>query len=168
MIPSDLFVRFYNEVFKYIDAKGPQELEKYYARVSKNQEYHCLKLFQEKKLEGMYQYWEHIRIEENCDMAHQVTNDCYHFEFFSCPSLSKALDNDGGACPKYCNHCPGWILPLIRKSGCFAVYNLIDRKIPRCEMFVYLTQEKAQAKAEELTAKYGPDVVLTSYESPLK
>ena len=50
MIPSDHFVRFYNEVFKYISAKGKAELEKYYDRVSKNQEYHCLDLFCQKGL----------------------------------------------------------------------------------------------------------------------
>ena len=164
MIPSDQFVRFYNEVFKYVDSRGPGELRKYYDRVAANQEYHCMELFSREKLQGMYKYWEHIRIEENCDMAHEVEDGCYHFEFFSCPSLSKALDNDAGACPKYCNHCPGWILPLIRKAGCFAVYNLIDRKLPRCEMFVYLTRERAEKKAEELAAEYGDDVILTSFE----
>ena len=99
MIPSDHFVRFYNEVFKYIAAKGETELKKYYDRVSKNQEYHCLDLFCNKGLQGMYDYWEHIRIEENCDMINRLEDDCYSFEFFSCPSLSKAVDNDAGACP---------------------------------------------------------------------
>ncbi|MBP5531415.1 MAG: hypothetical protein J6Y54_05240 [Lentisphaeria bacterium] len=164
MIPSDQFVRFYNEVFKFIDAQGPAELEKYYARVSKNQEYHCLKLFLEEKLEGMYKYWEHIRVEENCDMVNRLSDDCYSFEFFSCPSLSKAVDNDAGPCPKYCNHCPGWVLPLMTKAGVFAVYNLIDRRTPRCEMFVYLTRDKAEAKRRELTEKYGDDVILTNYD----
>ena len=75
MIPSDHFVRFYNEVFKYIVAKGPGEIRKYYDRVSKNQEYHCLDWFREKGLRGMYEYWEHIRVEENCDMANHFEDD---------------------------------------------------------------------------------------------
>ena len=163
MIPSDHFVRFYNEVFKYISSKGKAELEKYYDRVSKNQEYHCLDLFCKKGLQGMYEYWEHIRIEENCDMVNRLEEDCYSFEFFSCPSLSKAVDNDAGACPEYCNHCPGWILPLMTKAGFYAVYNLIDRKIPRCEMFVYAEKEKARSKASSLAEKYGSDVILTNF-----
>lgn len=97
-------------------------------------------------------------------MAHEVTENCYHFEFFSCPSLSKAVDNDAGPCPKYCNHCPGWILPLMTKAGVFSVYNLIDRKQPRCEMFVYLTKTEAEEKYRELTGKYSADVLLTNYE----
>lgn len=163
MIPSDHFVRFYNEVFKYIASKGKAELEKYYERVSRNQEYHCLDLFCKKGLQGMYEYWEHIRIEENCDMVNRLEEDCYSFEFFSCPSLSKAVDNDAGACPEYCNHCPGWILPLMTKAGFYAVYNLIDRKLPRCEMFVYVEKEKACCKASSLAEKYGSDVILTNF-----
>lgn len=163
MIPSDHFVRFYNEVFKFIVAKGGNEIGKYYDRISQNQEYHCLSLFKEKGLRGMFEYWEHIRIEENCDMVNHLDEDCYSFEFFSCPSLSKAVDNDAGPCPEYCNHCPGWILPLMTKTGFFAVYNLIDRKLPRCEMYVYRDKMKAQLKADELIARYNKDVVMTNF-----
>ena len=164
MIPSDHFVRFYNEVFKYISAKGKAELEKYYDRVSKNQEYHCLDLFCQKGLAGMYEYWEHIKLEENCDMINKLDEDCYSFEFFSCPSLSKAVDNDAGPCPEYCNHCPGWILPIMTKAGFYAVYNLIDRKVPRCEMFVYADKVKALQKKSELENKYGTDVILSNFQ----
>ena len=164
MIPSDHFVRFYNEVFKYISSKGKEELDKYYDRVSRNQEYHCLDLFCRKGLAGMYEYWEHIKVEENCDMINHLSDDCYSFEFFSCPSLSKAADNDAGACPEYCNHCPGWILPIMTKAGFYAVYNLIDRKIPRCEMFVYTDKDKAAQKKSELETKYGSDVILCNFQ----
>lgn len=165
MIPSDQFVRFYNEVFKFIAEKGEVELKKYYDRVSRNQEYHCLALFQEKGLQGMYEYWEHIRVEENCDMINRLEDGCYSFEFFSCPSLSKAVDNDAGPCPEYCNHCPGWILPIMTKAGVYAVYNLIDRQTPRCEMYVYTEKSRAEKKAEELKEKYGSDVILTNFGS---
>ena len=30
MIPSDQFVLFYNEIFKLLEAKGPEHLRKYY------------------------------------------------------------------------------------------------------------------------------------------
>ena len=45
MIPSDHFVRFYNEVFKFLDSQGDGELEKYYRLISEQQEMHCLELF---------------------------------------------------------------------------------------------------------------------------
>lgn len=164
MIPSDHFVLFYNEVFKYLASKGDQELEKYYDRVSKNQEYHCLELFREQGLKGMYEYWEHIRIEENCVMQNHLTDDCYSFEFFECPSLSKNLDNDAGCSPVYCKHCPGWILPIMTKAGFFAVYNLISPDVPRCEMFVYADKAKAREKAVSLAKRSGASSLLTNFD----
>jgi len=160
MIPSDHFVRFYNEVFKFLVGRGPDDVRRYYDRVSRNQEYHCLDLFRERGIRGMYEYWERIRVEENCDMANHLEDDCYWFEFFSCPSLSKAMDNDAGACPQYCNHCPGWILPIMTKTGHFAVYDLVSRTEPRCTMFVYRDRSKAERKRAELVALHGVDVVL--------
>ena len=163
MFPSDQFVRFYNEVFKFIAAKGKDELEKYYERVSKNQEYHCLDLFCKKGLQGMYEYWEHIRIEENCDMEIFLEPECFHSKMAVCPSLTKVTDNDGGACPKYCDHCPGWILPLMTKAGFFAVYNIIDRKKPVCEFFVYEKQDSAQKKLVEMLEVYSEDVIKCNF-----
>ena len=133
-----------------------------YDYVSKIQEYCCLKLFKEKKLDGMYEYWERIRIEENCDMTHSVDDGCYEFKFKECPSRKKIHDSDASAYCSYCDHCPGWILPIMTKCGCFAVYNLIDRNLPQCEMFVYLDKARARAKQKELIEKYSGDVICSN------
>lgn len=163
MIPSDHFVRFYNEVFKYIARKGKGAVLGYFNRVSENQECHCLDLFRGRGLIGMYEYWEHIRREENCDMMNHLDSDCYWFEFFSCPSLTKVFDNDAEPYAEYCNHCPGWILPIMTKAGFFAVYNLMSQRVPRCQMFVYEDREKALAKRDALAKAYGEDVVFSNF-----
>lgn len=51
MIPSDHFVRFYNEVFKYLDSRNG--LAEYYGEISRHQDFHCLELFRKKGLEGV-------------------------------------------------------------------------------------------------------------------
>ena len=134
MIPSDHFVRFYNEVFKFLDKQDDGALEKYYLEISRHQELHCLELFKTKGLQGMYDYWEHIRIEENCDLTLNLQPDCLVLTMNKCPSLSKAIDNDAGLCLKYCDHCPGWIVPLLKKAGYDCQYDIIDRQLPRCRM----------------------------------
>ena len=96
-------------------------------------------------------------------MMNHLEDGSYSFEFFSCPSLSKAIDNDAGVCPEYCEHCPGWILPLMTKAGFFAVYNLMGRQIPRCEMFVFSDLEKARQKAKEMVSKCGSDLIQTNF-----
>ena len=77
MIPSDHFVYFYNEIFKELEKLGPEALDKYYARVADRQAYFTLEAFKRDGLKGMYDYWERIRIEENCQMETELTDDHY-------------------------------------------------------------------------------------------
>lgn len=134
MIPSDHFVRFYNEVFKFLDERNA--LDAYYREISRHQEHHCLELFRTRGLRGMYEYWDHIRIEENCEMTLDLEPDRLILTMLRCPSLSKVIDNDAGPCAKYCDHCPGWVLPLLAKAGFSAEYNLVDRAVPQCRMVI--------------------------------
>jgi hypothetical protein len=137
MIPSDQFVRFYNEVFKFLDAQGGDALEEYYRVVSEQQEMHCLKLFKEQGLTGMKAYWDRIAVEENCDTSKTLYPDRLELVMNRCPSLSKVMNNDAGAFLRYCDHCPGWVIPLLEKAGFYCEYNLIDRTVPQCRVIIY-------------------------------
>lgn len=154
MLPSDHFVRFYNEVFKFLQEMGQEHLDAYYAEISRHQELHCLELFRQGGLRGMYDYWHHIGIEENCDLSLELDENHFHVRMNCCPSITKAIDNDAGLCEAYCDHCPGWKLPLIAKAGFFAVSNLIDRRQGVCDLFVYKEHSPALAKYRELLAEY--------------
>ena len=48
MIPSDHFTRFYNEVFKFLEKQGEEDLQAYWLEISKNQEKHTLDRWQSK------------------------------------------------------------------------------------------------------------------------
>ena len=150
MIPSDHFVRFYNEVFKFLDSCGG--LEPYYKEISRHQELHCLEWFRRDGLKGMYDYWEHIRIEENCDMEQTLLEDRLLFRMKCCPSLSKVLDCDAAPCNKYCDHCAGWVLPLMTKCGYYYVENIIGRKVPECVSVITPYKEMAEQVREEYLA----------------
>ena len=158
MIPSDHFVRFYNEVFKFLDDKGA--LDDFYKEISRHQNLHCLKDFWEKGLRGMYDYWEHIRIEENCDSEHHLEDGCYWGVMRHCPSLSKAVNNDAGVCPKYCYHCPGWVIPLFTRTGFYAVFNAISPDVPQCTTHVVETKEAAMDILNRLKAEGARDDML--------
>jgi len=60
-----------------------------------------------------------------------------------CPSLSKVLDNDAEPMKRYCDHCAGWIGPLIDKVGYHLVYDVIDRSKPQCVVKIFKDKEKA-------------------------
>ena len=142
MIPSDHFVRFYNGVFKFLDENGG--LEDYYQHISTHQEFHCLELFREKGLPGIYEYYLKIRKEENCDLDIELKEHELRFFMRKCPSLSKAIDNDAGVCSKYCFHCPGWLAPLLKKAGLYLIYDIISPELPQCRMWIFDDREYAE------------------------
>ena len=166
MIPSDHFVYFYNEIFKELEKLGPEALDKYYARVADRQADFALKQFRERGLKGMYEYWDRIRIEENCKTWNEFNEE---EEWLCggqlvCPSLTKALESDAGPCAVYCNHCPGWALRVIAWAGYYACYNLIDRTKPRCIQFISRHKEHAVRKKAEWLKSYAADLIYDNFD----
>lgn len=151
MIPSDHFTRFYNEVFKFLEAQGEAVLQDYFLEISKNQEKHILQLIEEQGFEGMYQYWSKIRDEENCDLDLGYDDDQFKLTMHLCPSLTKAKDNDAKPFARYCDHCAGWIGPIMDKTGYHLVYDAIDRDRPQCVVRIFKDRDKAR-EAEKQTA----------------
>lgn len=144
MIPSDHFTRFYNEVFKYLETRGQEDLELYWLEISKNQERHILELIETKGFQGMYEYWSVIKDEENCELDLQVYDEHLELHMHKCPSLTKAMDNDAVPMERYCDHCAGWIGPIMDKTGYHLVYDVISRTEPRCVMRIFKDPAKAR------------------------
>jgi YhcH/YjgK/YiaL family protein len=168
MLPSDQFVLFYNEIFKFLEQQGSDALRKYYDRIAKRQEDFCLKQFQEMGLKGMYDYWERIRIEENCDSWRRFAADGSYLEGGQnvCPSLSKVLESETGPCRVYCDHCPGWVLPVMTKAGYYYVYNLISRTKPSCLNFItpFANRALAEDRQNLWLEEVGDDLVRSNLE----
>ncbi len=134
MIPSDHFVRFYNETFKFLDERD--DLQGFYDTIAGRQKYKLAALFREKGLQAMYDYWSRIRFEENCEMELKLYPDRFVLIMTKCPSLGKAINNDAGPCLRYCEHCPGWVVPLIEEAGYTVEYNLAGLEETRCVITV--------------------------------
>jgi hypothetical protein len=147
MIPSDHFVRFYNEVFKFLDERDG--LTEYYEEISRHQEHHCLELFTRQGLAGGYEYYVKIRKEENCDLEMEFRDGGLRLYMRKCPSLSKVIDNDAGVCRKYCDHCPGWTMPLYRKANLYQIFDMMDRSVPQCEEWIFADLDLARAKLQQ-------------------
>ncbi|MBR2440490.1 MAG: hypothetical protein IKB25_09865 [Lentisphaeria bacterium] len=162
MIPSDHFVRFYNEVFKFLDEKDG--LQEYYLEISRHQEFHCLKDFREKGLRGVYDYYLKIRKEENCDLDIILNDGELILKMNTCPSLSKAIDNDAGVCPKYCLHCPGWTAPLYQKAGLYQIFDVMGIENPQCIEWIYEAPERAKAKYKELLKSRPAEELRINFE----
>ena len=148
MIPSDHFVRFYSEVFKFLAGQGEEHLGAYWLTISRHQARELIPLFREKGFAGMKQYWDRIAFEENCDLVTEYDDEHFEIRMNTCPSLTKAMDNDAGAMDRYCDHCAGWIGPIMDQLGYYTVYDMESRTEPRCRMAVYKREEDA-IKAEQ-------------------
>ena len=164
MIPSDHFVRFYNEVFKFLDERDG--LRAYYEEISRHQEQHCLELFQRKGLCGVYEYYQKIYKEENCQGQVILNGHELILSMDRCPSLSKVLDNDAGACRKYCLHCPGWTSGIYRKAGLYQVYALMGLENPQCREWIYDDPKLAETKYRELAASVPAKELFCSFPLP--
>jgi len=150
MIPSDHFVRYYNEVFKALEAKGHEHLRAYWREIARMQIAVLGERFREGGLRAAYEYWSVIKKEENCEGEVSLTEDYFEFRMDRCPSLSKALDNDAEPCAFYCDHCMGWVQPLAEYAGLHAASDIYSRTEPRCRLRLY--RDKAKADAFEASA----------------
>jgi hypothetical protein len=144
MIPSDHFVRYYNEVFKTLAARGREHLEAYWRELGRLQAAELAQRFREGGLRAAHDYWQRILEEENCVGALTLTDDYFEFRMDRCPSLSKVLDNDASPCEWYCDHCMGWIEPVMREAGLYAVNDMHSRREPHCVFRVYTDPQKAR------------------------
>ncbi len=145
MIPSDHFVRFYNEVFKAIETRGHAHLLAYWRELGRLQSRELTARFRAGGLQACYDYWKRILKEEDCKGRLTLTDDYFEFRMNRCPSLAKVLDNDAAPSPLYCDHCAGWVEPVMRAAGLFAVCDMESRDEPHCVLRVYRDKNLAQA-----------------------
>ena len=149
MIPSDHFVRFYNEVFKALAERGHDHLEAYWRELGRLQTLELADKFRTGGLAACRDYWARIVQEENCLADLVLTEDYFEFRMRQCPSLSKALDNDATPCELYCDHCMGWVEPMMEAAGLFPAYDIESRCEPHCVLRVYKDQDKARTFQEQ-------------------
>ena len=149
MIPSDHFVRFYNEVFKALMQRGYQHLIDYWRELGRLQTIELTEKFRTGGLQACYDYWSRIRDEENCDADVILTDDYFEFRQHVCPSLAKVLDNDAAPCSLYCDHCMGWIEPAVTAAGLYVVNDMESRTEPHCVFRIFTDPDKAAALAAQ-------------------
>ena len=143
MIPSDHFVRFYNEVFKALHRKGRRHLVAYWRELGRLQARELAEQFRAGGLRACHAYWARILAEENCKGSLRLTDRYFEFRMRRCPSLSKVLDNDAAPCRLYCDHCMGWVEPVMKAAGLHAVMDMESRAEPHCVFRVYASRAEA-------------------------
>lgn len=149
MIPSDHFVRFYNETFKFMENHSEKALRDFWLTISEHMSAPIIEFFREKGFYGMKDYYDKIIFEENLKAECFADDDHFELKIYECASLRKAKDNDAGLMHRYCDHCHGWINPFMKKLGYYLVFDIESRTEAHCKFYVFKDSEKAKEKAGE-------------------
>jgi hypothetical protein len=65
------------------------------------------------------------------------------------------MDNDAVPMERYCDHCAGWIGPIMDKTGYHMVYDVIDRTKPQCVTRIFKDPDKAREAEKDAKLLMG-------------
>ena len=113
------FIGYYDWTFEYLRRTyGEAALRDYWERcIAFDSQRHARQLFLDKGFEGMYEYWAHTLEMEEAGYIFDQGEDYFRIDMFDCPSKGYLLRHGLEAYHDYCEHCMGWIKPLMDEAG---------------------------------------------------
>lgn len=80
---------------------------------------HYLEAAKRDGLRGLLRCWDKTGVDEHCDWTFRLdeAQNVLRWDMRQCPSKGFLLGNDLNADEDYCDHCMGWIVPLLAKAG---------------------------------------------------
>jgi hypothetical protein len=113
------FCGHYDWTFAWLErAGGPALLREYWdAAIHRDSQRHAAQLIRTQGIAGMQEYWGHTLAEEGGSHHTTVTADAFRIDMHDCPSKGFLLRNGLQRHPDYCDHCLGWIGPMLREAG---------------------------------------------------
>jgi hypothetical protein len=98
--------------------RGPDFLREYWeTAISRDSRRHTRAMIAAGGFDGMRQYWGQALDEEEAGYA--ITQDAHRFriDMHACPSKGFLIRNGLQQYPDYCDHCIGWIGPVMAAAG---------------------------------------------------
>jgi hypothetical protein len=116
------FCGHYEWTFQWLHDQGGHELVRRYwdEAIHQDSQQHATDLIVKKGFEGMKEYWGHTLAEEGAEWVTTARDDVFRIDMHVCPSKGFLLRNELKQYSDYCDHCMGWIGPLMKKAG-FAI-----------------------------------------------
>ncbi len=113
------FCGHYEWTFAWLEARGGQPLlEEYWDEaIHQDSQSHASKLILNRGIEGMREYWGHSLAEEKAGYTSSSTEDTFRIDMTDCPSKGFLIRNKLEQHRDYCDHCIGWIGPMMDKAG---------------------------------------------------
>lgn len=113
------FCGHYEWTFAWLEEQGGHDLVRAYwtEAISQDSQRHARALISGKGFEGMKEYWAHTLEEEAAGYVNTVTEDVFRIDMHECPSKGFLIRNGLVQYRDYCDHCMGWIGPVMQEAG---------------------------------------------------
>lgn len=119
MIGCREFILLYDWTFEYLRRTyGPEAVEAYWVEcISHDSQRHARELIIPHGFDGMEEYWGHTLAQEAAGYTMVRGEGVLRMDMHACPSQGQ-LKACGQSCYEdYCQHCLGWIGPLMADAG---------------------------------------------------
>ncbi len=119
MIGTYDFCGHYEFTFAWLDSEGGIDLVRDYwlEAISLDSQSHARDLIVPGGIEGMKKYWTHTLDEEAAGYAFTSDSNRFRIDMHECPSKGFLIRNGLKQYPDYCDHCIGWVGPVMRDAG---------------------------------------------------
>jgi len=116
------FCGHYDWTFEWLRQQAGEALVRRYwdEAIHQDSQRHAAEQIRRCGLAGMAEYWGHTLKEEGAGYHTTAATGVFRIDMRECPSKGFLIRNGLEAYHDYCDHCIGWIGPMLKKAG-FAV-----------------------------------------------
>ena len=113
------FCGHYEWTFAWLERAGGDALvQAYWAEaIGGDAQTHASDLIVPHGIDGMRRYWQHTLEEEAAGFGFTSDENCFRIDMRACPSKGFLVQNGLEQYSDYCDHCLGWIGPVMQKAG---------------------------------------------------
>lgn len=143
MISCTEFILAYSELFSFLEERhGKESVLRLWEELADVFLVNLRDLVAQKGLAGMHEYWSHTLSEEGGDYSLSLTDDEFHIEMRSCPSVGILRRSTHiRPYPDYCEHCTVLYRRAIEPFGYLCEVDIQDPVAGRCRLTVTPKQQ---------------------------
>ncbi len=121
MLGCQDFCGYYDWTFHYVARRfGTEAVRRLWAQaIGDESQAHYARAGRERGLRGLYETWTKTGQDEHCDWTFTLDEqrNTLRWDMRQCPSKGFLLQNNLNASEDYCDHCMGWMVPLLERIG---------------------------------------------------
>lgn len=121
MIGCHDFCGHYEWTFAWLErVGGPALLHDYWRdAIAFDSQRHAVDAITREGIAGMAKYWGHTLVEESPDLGFRITRgpEVFRIDMHDCPSKGFLVRNGLEQHRDYCDHCMGWVGPMMAHAG---------------------------------------------------